>query len=152
VGVSRVALTESAPKRGRSPGRSRDQNSGPIPTPPETPITSSSLARNDHEGAPDQDDDNSGNGDAHVYAPTLLDSDVLGTLTRRKEELVELFTLHGPVYGEEWRLRKTHDKIKSSEEGTPAEDIGLVNEELMNGYASGGEGYSEMWGLLSGRG
>jgi len=148
--VGPVALIESAPKRGRSPGRNRGGNSGAIPTPPQTPIPSSSPSGNDDEGAPDQSRDY-GTGDVHIYAPTLLDSDPLCTLASRKKELVELFTLHGPVYGEEWRLRGAHYKTREPGDRTATEDIGLVNEELMSGYASGGEGCSEMWTLLSER-
>ncbi|PWW75911.1 hypothetical protein C7212DRAFT_364043 [Tuber magnatum] len=66
----------------------------------------------------------------------------------RKEELVELFTLHGPVYGEEWRLREAYDNIEERGVPTAAEDIESVNEELMDGYTSGYEGCSGMWTVL----
>jgi len=123
-------LSESAPRRCGSSGRSRDKNSGAIPASPQTPIPSSSLSSNDDEGVPDQGDD-SGNEDAHVYPPTLLDPDVPYTLASRKEALVELFTLHGLVHGEERRLSRTHDKIKMSRERTADKDIRLVNEGFM---------------------
>lgn len=157
AGIGPVAFSESTPRRGRSLARSRDRNGGAIPTPPQTPTPSSSLFCNGDEDGDDNGglydhDKNYGNGDVHVYAPTPLDSDALCPLARRKEELVELFTLHGPVYGEEWRLRGAYDEIKKSREPAPTKDIGLVNEELMNGYASGDEGYDEMWALLLERG
>ncbi|PUU84218.1 hypothetical protein B9Z19DRAFT_1118078 [Tuber borchii] len=158
AGIAPVAFGDSTPKRGRSPGRSRGRNSGTMPTPPQTPTSSSSLFGNGEDGDDNQgphghdNDYRYGNRDVHVYAPTPPDSDALYPLASRKEELVELFTLHGPVYGEEWRLRGAYDKTKKSRERPPTEDIGLVNEELMNGYASGDEGYDEMWALLLERG
>ena len=153
AGIGPVAFGGSTPRRGRSLARSRGRNSRAILTPPQTPTSSSSLLGNGDEGGDDNEglydhNNNYSNRDLHVYAPTPLDSDALCPLARRKEELVELFTLHGPVYGEEWRLRGAHDEIKKSRERPPTEDIELVNEELMNGYASGDEGYDEMWALL----
>jgi len=41
-----------------------------------------------------------------------------------------------------------NDKINKSGERTAAEEIDPISEELMDGRASGDEGYSEMWPLL----
>ncbi|KAG0641024.1 hypothetical protein HOY80DRAFT_956494 [Tuber brumale] len=138
AGINSVVLGESSPKRGGSPGGHRGRNSGVIPTPPQTPTPSSKCWNSGHH------DD----GDVYVYVPILPDSDNLHPLAGRKEELVDLFTLHGPVYGEEWRLRSEYGKTKRPGARAAAEDIESVNEELMNEYAIGDEGYNEMWTLL----
>lgn len=107
--------------------------------------------RDDSEGTYDHHNDES-NRDVHVYTPTPLDSDVLYPLASRKEELVELFTLHRQEYGGECRLRGAYDEIKNWGENIVVEGIGSVNEELMNRCGSGDEGYSETWTLLLERG
>ncbi|KAG0131483.1 hypothetical protein HOY82DRAFT_608072 [Tuber indicum] len=142
AGINSAAPCESTQKRDRVPSGGGGRNSGAIHTPPETPTASTKYSNGDDDVR--HHDDNHSNRDV----PILPDSDDLCTLASRKEELVELFTLHGPVYGEEWRLRSEYGKTKKQVARIAAEDIESVNEELMNEYATGGEGCNEMWTLL----
>ncbi|RPA99624.1 hypothetical protein L873DRAFT_1806522 [Choiromyces venosus 120613-1] len=153
--IHSVAQGERSQNRGRNSDPDRGRISGGIPTPPQTPIPCPAISSDgendddddDDDGVRDHDNDYEDEG-VYVYVPTAPDSDYFYPVEGRKEELVELFTLHGPVYGDEWRLRGAYDKIVKPRRRTAAKDIESENQELMNEYASGEQGYSEMWTQL----